>query len=200
MTEAEAPVRRMSAEQRRDEVVRAAGTVFGRNGYAGTTTDQVARAAGISQPYVVRMFGSKETLFLEVLDRAEHALLAAFRTALEQHRSTGRPRDVLEADLGDAYTALIADDGIHLPLMHGFLEGEDPAVGPKARSGFLRVWGFLVEEAGLTRDEAARFLGFGMLINVVLGLRMSVDPDPEARRLVDAACGPAAADVRRRDA
>ena len=49
----------------------------------------VARAAGVSQPYVVRMFGTKENLFLEVLERALERLLGAFRAAVEE---TGRGR------------------------------------------------------------------------------------------------------------
>jgi AcrR family transcriptional regulator len=59
---------RMRSEDRRVLILEAATAVFGEQGYHGATTDAIARAAGVSQPYVVRMFGSKEALL-----GAEHA-------------------------------------------------------------------------------------------------------------------------------
>jgi len=72
----------MQAGKRRELILGAAMRVFGYHGYVGTTTAEIARAAGVSQPYVVRMFGTKEKLFVEVLHRALDTLLAAFRAAL----------------------------------------------------------------------------------------------------------------------
>src|SRR5690348_7366167 len=74
--------RRLSSEERRRQILRAALAVFGARGYEGATTDEVARAAGVSQPYVVRLFGSKENLFLAALDDALTRTLAAFGAAL----------------------------------------------------------------------------------------------------------------------
>lgn len=178
----------MSARERREQILRAAGEVFGRHGYTGATTDQIARAAGISQPYVVRMFGTKEALFLEVLDRSRVALLDAFRQVL---RSTPARGQDLREMLGDAYVDLIRDRGIHLPLMHGFLQGTDPVVGAAARAGFLDIWRFLRAEGGFSAEAATAFLGHGMLINVLLGLGMpaAADADADAAALVAAACG-----------
>src|SRR6195952_3096479 len=81
--------RRMTAVERREAILDTASAVFGERGYFGATTDQVARAAGISQPYVVRMFGSKEALFLAVLENAKAALLDAFREGLAEARAAG---------------------------------------------------------------------------------------------------------------
>ena len=72
----------MSAEDRRDQIIVAAAAVFGERGYVGGTTDQVARQAGISQAYVVRMFGSKEKLFAAVGDYATARVIGAFRGAI----------------------------------------------------------------------------------------------------------------------
>ena len=55
----------MNAGERREQVLEAARGVFAERGYAAST-DEVARAAGVSQPYVVRIFGSKRDLFLAV--------------------------------------------------------------------------------------------------------------------------------------
>ena len=58
---------RLTAEERQEQLVHAALTVFSSGGYAGATTDQVARLAGVSQPYVIRLFGTKQELFLAAL-------------------------------------------------------------------------------------------------------------------------------------
>ena len=50
-----APQTRMGADERRDLVLEAATRAFARSGYAGTSTDAVAKEAGVSQPYVVRI-------------------------------------------------------------------------------------------------------------------------------------------------
>src|SRR3954451_24742774 len=69
---------RMSAAQRRDLVLAAATRSFARTGFAGTSTDAVAREAGVSQPYVIRIFGTKQDLFLATYDRAADAIYETF--------------------------------------------------------------------------------------------------------------------------
>jgi len=86
----QATAERIPAAQRRELILEAATGVFAERGYAGSTTDQVAKAAGISQPYVVRMFGTKETLFLEALDRAQGKLLRAFRDVIAAYDAGDR--------------------------------------------------------------------------------------------------------------
>ena len=56
----------------------AASNVFGNLGYAGATTDAIAKAAGVSQAYVVRTFGSKENLFAEASERAINLIKDTF--------------------------------------------------------------------------------------------------------------------------
>ena len=55
---------RQTAEERRSAVLGAATHEFARKGLYGTSTDDIARAAGISQPYLFRLFGSKQGLYL----------------------------------------------------------------------------------------------------------------------------------------
>jgi TetR/AcrR family transcriptional regulator len=185
------PIPRMKAHDRRELVIEAATAVFGDYGYYGTTTDQIARAAGVSQPYVVRMFGTKEKLFVEVLERALELLLEAFRGALAN--DDGQP---LTRRLGLAYVGLLAHRGLLLSLMHAFVLGSDPVIGERARSGFLQAYEFLRTEAGMTSDEAGLFLAGGMLSNTMIGLRMTDmdSTDPIAHELLTA-CFPEKLDV-----
>lgn len=180
------PIPRMRAEDRRELVLTAATAVFGERGYVGTTTDAVARAANVSQPYVVRMFGTKEALFLAVLERALERLLAAFRGAIAENSAS--LREEIHQRLGAAYGDLITDRGLLLSLMHAFVLGSDPEIGRAARRGFLEVYRLLRHEADFTAQEAQVFLGSGMLLNTLIGLRMADDfDDPDVRELIECA-------------
>jgi len=163
----------MRSEDRRALILEAATAVFGERGYVGTTTDAIAKAAGVSQPYVVRMFGTKEALFLEVLDRAVSRLLSTFRTALADGVSAGEARDAIGHRIGYAYADLLSDRGLLLSLMHAFVLGSDPVIGKAAREGFLEVYKFLRFEAGFSPAEADIFLAHGMMMNTMVGLRMA---------------------------
>jgi TetR/AcrR family transcriptional regulator len=174
----------MAASDRRELVLTAATTVFGERGYAGTTTDRVALAAGVSQPYIVRMFGTKEKLFLAVLQRALDIMMTAFRRALAEKSDIP-----VHERMGHAYADLLTDRGLLLSLMHGFVLGSDPEIGKLARYGFLEVYNFLKVDAGITPVDAADFLAQGMMLNTLVGIRMADDYDtnPDARELLETA-------------
>lgn len=167
----------MSSDERREQIVAAAIAMFGARGYEGTTTDDVARAAGVSQPYVVRLFGSKESLFLAALSASSDALMAAFREALADDASDLE----LPQRIGDAYVQLVSVRGLHQTLSHAWLLGSHPVIGPAARKIFADVWQFFREEVGFSAEEASSFLAQGMLINVMIGMRLVDDYDTDPR-------------------
>src|SRR3954470_22429939 len=113
--------RRMSGDQRRDQILGAALHVFAEGGYTGTSTDQVARAAGVSQPYVVRLFGSKAELFSQVYAHASQRVLDTLS-------AVPAGPDAKE-QMGQAYVELVQDRDLLMVTMHGFVAGADPAVG-----------------------------------------------------------------------
>jgi len=174
----------MKSEDRRELILTAATEVFGEFGYVGTTTERVAQAADVSQPYVVRMFGTKEKLFLEVIHRALERLLEAFRAALADESELTRAHRI-----GLAYVNLMSDRGLLLVLMHAFVLGSDPVIGEAARCGFLEVYEFLRTEAGFDAAESQQFLANGMLVNTMIGIRMSDEysSNPLATELLDEA-------------
>jgi AcrR family transcriptional regulator len=167
----------MSSEERREQIIDAAIAVFGARGYEGTTTDEVARSAGVSQPYVVRLFGSKESLFLAALAASFETMLDTFRAALHDETS-----DLpLPKRIGDAYVNLVHVRGLHQTMSHAWLLGSHPVIGPAARGYFARAWQFFREEAGFDAEETSRFLAEGMMINVMIGMRLVDDYDSDAR-------------------
>src|SRR4051794_1397858 len=107
---------RMNSADRREQIITAAAAVFGERGYAGGTTDQIARQAGISQAYVVRMFGSKENLFSAVGDYAANRVIGAFREAIVRLPPDSNLVE-RQRQLGAAYGSLIADRGLLLSLL-----------------------------------------------------------------------------------
>lgn len=190
-TAPEATGTRMRADERRALVLEAATQVFGERGYHGATTDAVARAAGVSQPYVVRMFGSKEALFIAVLDRALDRLMETFESALAESPPAASPGDTEAVThcIAQNYVGLLADRGLLLCLMQAFLLGADPVIGPAARAGMRRAYEFLRAKAGLNPTEAHEFLAMGMMLNTIVGLRMADDyeREPSVRELLDEA-------------
>lgn len=184
---------RIPAGERREQILDAAIAVFGELGYAGATTDRVARAAGISQPYVVRLFGTKEQLFIETLRHTLDRLLTTFRAALPADGDA----DTAEHRLGEAYLRLVEDRGVLLTLLHGYLMGTDPVIGPVARDGFLQVFRMLRDEARFTPDQIHRFLADGMLINTLLatGIGLDAASDRDAADLMECTFGEQVAEV-----
>lgn len=79
---------RLPADERRATIVAAALEVFGSSSYAGSTTAEIARVAGVSEPIIYRHFESKRELWLACLDAAWCELRAAIElTAASIHRS-----------------------------------------------------------------------------------------------------------------
>ena len=83
--------------------------------------------------------------------------------------------------MGHAYVKLVADRGILLTMMHLFTMGHYERFGQLARDEFMRIYRVLHHEIGMSPKATEKFLAKGMLINTVLGMRltdvMKTDPD-----------------------
>jgi len=163
------PTPRLAGAARRELVLAAATRAFAAGGYAGTSTDAVASEAGVSQPYVVRIFGTKLELYLEVHRRACGRIGETFQQVIDAEPFDPR-RDADWARLGDAYTRLLGDRDLLLVMMHGFAAGNVPEIGTAARQGMADITGILQGTGG--NDQQVRdFLAAGMLLNVLLAMR-----------------------------
>jgi AcrR family transcriptional regulator len=167
--ETSSPAQRMPADERRALVLDAATRAFSRGGYAGTSTDAVAREAGVSQPYVVRIFGTKLELFLEVFDRACDRIRLAFEGVLAD--GPFDPEDDDDWDrLGLAYTQLLADRDLLMVMMHGFAASGVDEIAARSRAGMGRIFATILG-TGCTAELARDFVAKGMLLNVMLSMR-----------------------------
>ncbi|WP_436520079.1 TetR/AcrR family transcriptional regulator [Actinoplanes sp. HUAS TT8] len=165
---------RLTASERQEQIIQAALTAFAQGGYAGTSTDQVARLSGISQPYVIRIFGSKQELFLATMRHAGQRVEAKWRAAAAV--------DPTLAGLGSAYTDLLAERELLVVLLHGFAAAEDPAVGDAIRTCYGSLYETVRTLTGATPEEARDFFAMGMLITVLGAMRVlgpdAVPPQP----------------------
>ena len=95
---------RMPAAERREMVLEAAVAEFAAGGLAGTSTEGVARRAGISQPYLFRLFPTKKALFLALVERCFRRVEDTFTAAAGD--LTG---DEAMTAMADSYTRLLDD-------------------------------------------------------------------------------------------
>src|SRR5213075_1196543 len=100
---------RKSAEERRETVLAAALEEFASNGLDGASTEAIAARAGISQPYVFRLFGTKKELFKASVARCFRETLETFQRAAEGKRGA----EALEA-MGRAYVDELLVDRVRL--------------------------------------------------------------------------------------
>ena len=166
------PARRIPATERRESILAAASIEFGIRGYGGATTNQIARRAGISQPYVMRMFGTKEALFLEAFRNAFQYLTLAIREAISESLAAGDDRDEMGDRLRSAYVGLIDGRGILQLLMRGPAEIPGSVIGETARAALLQIYAILRDDGHLDPERIRRLLADGALVSHITTLRI----------------------------
>lgn len=159
---------RMAAAERRELMLDAATKMFALGGYAGTSTDAVAREAEVSQPYVVRMFGTKLELFIAVFERACRSIEDAFAQVIADSEFDAMS-EAGQDQLGETYVELLRDSDLLHVLMHGFAAATVPEIGQVARAGMERIFETL-RGTGWDDEQVRDFIAQGMLLNVLLSM------------------------------
>src|SRR3954452_13407511 len=157
---------RQSADERRRHVLEAAIAAFAAEGYHGASTTDIARAAGISQPYIYALYRNKHDLFLaayhEVAERIRTRLLAAAE-------GEEGPEERLRA-MGEAYLGMIGNSAEVLCQLQAYAAAGDPAVQEPIRAEFLRLFEAVRETAGVSREEASFFFAGGIFLAIASAL------------------------------
>lgn len=177
---------RKTAGERRDEILAAAVDEFACRGLHGASTDAIARKAGLSQPYVFRLFGTKKELFLAVVEKCLDDTYETFRSA-----SSGLHGEEALKAMGGAYRQLLEQEPMRLRVqMQGYAACDDDDVRMAMRRGYGRLVDHVESASGLPTDEVARFFGMGMLLNVVTMMALFDNPTAWSLRLLEG-CGAA---------
>src|SRR6478609_2888778 len=154
---------RVSAEQRRHEILVAAVDVFGGRGFHKASLGEIAERVGITHQGILHHFGSKEQLFVEALAYREHLDVAGF----ENHEPPRGP-DLLRHLV---HTAVVNTGRLGLVQAYVVLSAESVTDGHPAQASF--------------RD---RFTVLRGLIVAALEASLPADRQPSAEEVENAAC------------
>jgi AcrR family transcriptional regulator len=185
-----ATTRKLStADERREAILHAAERVFAARGLHGTPTMDIAKAAGISQAYLFRLFPTKSELFIALAQRCNERIHNAFADAAAAAKTSGE--DVLTA-MGKAYIGLLADRNLLLVQLHAHAASDDPEIRDQMRAGFARLVDLVERESGADPDAVRRFFAHGMLLNVLTAMGADEVDEHWARLLLAPPSGPPA--------
>jgi AcrR family transcriptional regulator len=172
---------RKTAEERREEILEAARLEFAERGLDGTSTDDIARRAGVSQPYLFRLFGTKKELFLAAIARCFGETLEMFETAAAGLHG----EDALRA-MGTAYTERIAvNPGLLRLQMQSYAACDDPDICAAVQRGYGDLVDFVERSTAAGPAGVTRFFAKGMLLNVIASMELLGSDEPWAKRLIE---------------
>lgn len=170
-----------TAEERREAIIEAGMKVMAERGISSTPTMEVAKAAGISQAYLFRLFPTKADLAIAVVQRCNERIEKTFASAAAQAKHDGT--DVIEA-MGESYSLLIQDRTLLLLQLHAHAAAAlDPAIRTAMQDGFRRLYALVKQEAGVDDEEIGRFFATGMLINTLAAMGAYEIDEPWANHL-----------------
>ena len=160
----------MSADDRRASILEAAIEEFGRTGMHATTTEAIAQRAGISQPYLFRLFGTKTDLITAAIEHHTAQLRAAFREAVEQRPEGTSPFEAM----GLAYLELLEADPNPLRCqLHTWAAASDPDIEEVSRRTYREIWTEVSELSGADAAIVRDFMAQGMLLTVLGALNLT---------------------------
>jgi AcrR family transcriptional regulator len=175
---------RLTAVERRDSVLDAALVEFAEKGYAATSTEDIAARAGISQPYLFRLFGTKKELYIASVSRCFRETLEVFQRAAEGLRG----EEALHA-IGAAYMEQLETDRTWLRAqMQSYAATDDPQIREAVRAGYGDLIAYVRRVSGADWPEIWRFFATGMLLNVLASMQVNDDPEPWMSDLLEG-CG-----------
>jgi len=157
---------RLSADERRAQLLEVAASEFAISGFHGTSTEAIARRAGISHAYLFRLFPTKKDLFLATAHRCFERTRDVFRAAAA---ATPQQSERLHA-MGEAYVELLADRELLLLQMQMYAACSDPEIRDVARGGFDELRREVADLSGSTPEETYTFFATGMLLNVAAAI------------------------------
>jgi AcrR family transcriptional regulator len=170
-------VSRLSGPERKAAVVRTACRVFAKSSYHGSTTAQIARETGVTEPVLYRHFASKRELYLACLDSVWQQVRVLWETAVEREPD---PANWIKA-IGKAYLEARASARIVLVdlwIQALTVAADDPEIRRALRRQVGEVHDFVAalirraqEEGGVLPDrdpdaEAWIFISLGLLSTI----------------------------------
>ncbi len=169
---------RLTADERRSEIVAAAMAEFAVGGLAGTSTEAIARRAGVSQPYLFQLFGTKKDLFIASVRACFGRTRMRFEEAAREPEAAGLDPELKLQHMGHAYMLMLLADRSVLQLqLHAYAACHDPEVRAAVRQELDRLWSAVSAASGASPLEVHLWFAEGMLINVVASIDDARTPE-----------------------
>lgn len=121
--------RRLSGEQRREQLLEVALREFGERGFRSTTMDEIAESAGVTKPLVYQHFRSKRALYFELVDAVTRDLLRSIHEATADAEG---PRQLVEMGFAAYFHEVVAREAV-FQLLFDREGAEDPNVAAALR-------------------------------------------------------------------
>ncbi len=170
---------RMSADERRRQIVAIAREEFAVRGLHGTSTERIAERVGVSQPYLFRLFGTKKELFIACVEAGFRHVLEVFEEAVV----STEPEQALDA-MGEAYVGLLHDRQELLAQMQAYAACDDEEIRAAVRRGYADLYRYVASASGADEERLRAFFSFGMLLNVVAAMDLVALGESWAEELV----------------
>lgn len=170
--------KRQTAAERREDVIQVAIDEFAMYGFHGGSTERIARAAGISQPYVLRLFGTKKALFITALERVCDDIVAAWRQALDDFRENnggaGTSGQRLVA-LREPYYRFVKDVVELRLVLQASAAAEDDDIRAALKDGMARMFDWVRTATGANYEDVQTFWAQGMMLTIAASIRAMND-------------------------
>lgn len=143
--------RRMTAEQRRAQLMRVAAELFAERGYARTTTAELAKAAGVTEPIIYRHFKSKQDLFVSLIRAQGQRTIELWTEAME---GASGVEERISRLLGT--NVMIVDEqgrAAYRVIIQGVSEVGDVETQQAIEEHFRTLHAFMTREIAQAQDE-----------------------------------------------
>lgn len=181
------PRKRKTADERREEVIAAAIIEFATFGYHGGSTERIAVEAGISQPYVLRLFGTKKAIFLAAFERVCSNIMETWRIANDRLDRAGRdfaptPSERLYA-MGESFLDLVTHVHDLRLVLQAFSSAEDNEIRIAVHAGLKEMFDWVWRTTGAGINDVQQHFSYGMMLMVAASIRAGDDlaTEPWAR-------------------
>lgn len=170
------PASRMRKDDRKCQLMEVAKQLFVKLGYQHTTTEKIAKAAGVTEPVLYRHFANKKTLFIEVLDDIRETTIHRWQS------DTAKITDPLKRlhAIVDLYLGSTREHAIDFHIMHrSLVETDDEDIAGCLQTFYLdseRMLAHVIREGqktGVFRSDLDPRVGAWELIRTALGYTLT---------------------------
>lgn len=163
---------RLPAAQRREQLLDVAAELFSTSGYARTTTAQLARAAGVTEPIIYRHFASKKDLFVALIQRTGKLTLSTWQSHMAE---AADPAERVRVLLGE--NPMVSGEGrkLYRVFLQAITEVEEDDVRSAVDVHIKELHQFIADELNQALDSDSVRTPFSgeilawILIDVALG-------------------------------